>query len=212
MLKPDTPEETYLESTHRKFQIWEEYVHKFFLGYQLGIDLPNEKSGFVPTVDYYDFLYGKKRWNGSMIRSLGIGQGEVLATPLQLANLAAIFANRGFFITPHLNKNIVVTKYDLDIDKKNLELIRQGMRACITEGNGKRAAVPKIEVCGKSGTAQNSTMKDHSVFVAFAPKENPKIALTVFIEKAGWGAVEAAMMCSDFFNFYFWGIEKDSQN
>ena len=212
MLKPDTPEETYFQSAHRKFRIWNEYVHKFFFGYQLGVDLPDEKAGFVPTSGYYDFLYGKKKWNGSMVRSLGIGQGEILATPLQLANLAAIFANRGYFITPHLNKNTIVTQYDLDIDKKNLEIIRRGMRACITEGNGKRAAVPGIEVCGKSGTAQNIAMKDHSAFVAFAPKENPKIAIAVYLEKAGWGAVEAATTCSDLLNFYFNGVEKDFQN
>lgn len=209
MLKPDTVYETSFESAHKKLPTWNKYVHKFFLGYQLGIDLPEEKAGFIPTKKYYDCLYGKEKWNGSMIRSLGIGQGEILATPLQLANLAVIFANKGFFITPHLNRNIIVTRYDLDISKKNLNIIRQGMRNCITTGNGKRAAVEGIEVCGKSGTAQNHTAKDHSAFIAFAPKENPTIAIAVYLEKAGWGAVEAAMMCSDMLNFYFRGEKQN---
>ena len=208
MLKPDTPDISYFKSTHKKFHLWTEYVSKFSLGCPLGIDLPNEKSGFVPTENYYDSLYGRKRWNGSMVRSLGIGQGEILVTPLQMANIAAIFANRGFFITPHLNKKTIVTQCVLNVNKKNLEIIRQGMRRCITDGNGKKAAVEGVEVCGKSGTAQNSSLKDHSAFVVFAPMKNPKIAIAVYLEKAGWGAVEAAMMCSDLLNFYFHSIEK----
>ncbi len=209
MLKPDTTDKNYFKSTHRKFHLWNEYVHKFFLGSQLGIDLPNEKSGFVPTKNYYDSLYGKKKWNASMIRSLSIGQGEILATPLHMANIAAIFANKGFFITPHLNKTTIVTRCDLDINKKNMEIIREGMRKCITEGNGKNADVKGITVCGKSGTAQNSSLKDHSAFVAFAPMDHPKIAVAVYLEKAGWGAVEAAMMCGNILNFYFYGTEKN---
>lgn len=211
MLKPDAQDRNYFKSTHEKFHLWNEYVHKFFLGSQLGIDLPNEKSGFVPTQRYYDSLYGKKKWNGSMVRSLSIGQGEVLTTPLQMANIAAIFANRGFFITPHLNKKTIVARYDLDVNKKNLEIIRRGMRKCITEGNGKKAAVEGVAVCGKSGTAQNNSSLDHSAFVAFAPMEHPKIAVAVYLEKAGWGAVEAAMMCSNLLNFYFYEVEKNQK-
>lgn len=211
MLKPDYPEESYYYSSHRKFKLWNEYVHKFFLGYQLGVDLPEEKAGFIPTKRYYDSLYGHKQWNGSMIRSLGIGQGELLTTPLQMANYTAIFANKGFFITPHLKKDGLVTRYDLDMDKKNFEIICSGMSKCITEGNGKRAAVQDVEICGKSGTAQNSSKKDHSAFVAFAPRKQPTIAIAIYLEKAGWGAVEAATMCSDVLNFYFTGNKKEIQ-
>ncbi len=213
MLKSDNPELSYFESTREKYPLWRNYIHKFLLFSLLGVDLPNERAGVVPTVKFYDRLYGKKRWHSSMIRSLSIGQGEIAVTPLQLANLAAIFANKGYCITPHINKNApILQRYDLDVNKKNMDLICQGMRACLKRGNGWRANVEGIEVCGKTGTAQNHNQADHSVFVAFAPMDKPEIAVAIYLEHAGWGAVAAASMCSQFLTFYFSEIAPKIRN
>lgn len=175
-------------------QKWTRYVKGFGLGAPLGIDLPYEKGGYVPDTHLYDTQYGVGRWQHSTIRSLDIGQGEILITPLQMANLAAIMANRGFYYQPHLSttQDTDVQKYVVDIDEAHFTLIVHAMRAVVTNGSGGRAQVKGITVCGKTGTVENLHGKDHAVFMGFAPLENPQIAIAVYVENAGWGGRAAA--------------------
>ncbi|MGY6560133.1 MAG: penicillin-binding protein 2 [Nitritalea sp.] len=185
--------------------IWREAAMKFGLGQTLGIDLYNEKGGQIPTSGYYDKVYGEARWRYSTIYSLSIGQGEILVTPLQMANLAAIFANKGYFYTPHLVKAVdgdpeaipaqFREKRFVGIDEKHFDLVQDAMAAAIY-GTAGRAAIPDIEIAGKTGTAQNRQGEDHSVFIAFAPKDDPKIAIAVYVENAGWGGRAAASTAS----------------
>ncbi len=184
--------------------IMRSHLHDFGLGRPLGIDLPGEKSGFVPTPDYYDGLYRNAgaNWRSTYIMSIGIGQGELDLTTVQMANLACILANRGYFITPHLIKGFSDDKLSLKsefkvqrhvrIDKEHFEPVIEGMRWTILYGTGSRANTAGISICGKTGTSQNPHGDDHSVFYAFAPKDDPKIALAVYVENAGFGGDIAA--------------------
>lgn len=177
-----------------------EYLQKFGLGSPLNVDIPNEKKGNIPTSDYYDFLYPKKdgSWKSPTIMSIGIGQGEIQMTTLQMANLAAIMANRGYYYNPHLIKKFsdenfqlreeYTVRQDVPVDAVYFEPVINGMQQAVQFGTGRSAAIKGIEVCGKTGTSQNPHGKDHSVFFAFAPKENPKIAIAVYVEKGGWGS------------------------
>jgi penicillin-binding protein 2 len=184
---------------------WREYVLKFGLGSTLGIDLKNEKGGSIPSSVLYDKIYGEGRWKYSTIYSLSIGQGEMLVTPLQMANLAAIFANKGYYYPPHLIKAIdgdpnkipeeFRTKKNVGVDAHHFDLIQDAMAEAIY-GTAARAAIPDITIAGKTGTAQNPQGEDHSVFIAFAPKENPQIAIAVYVENAGWGGRAAASTAS----------------
>ena len=184
---------------------WRESVLKFGLGGNLGVDMTNEKGGSIPSSKLYDRVYGEGRWKYSTIYSLSIGQGEMLVTPLQMANLAAIFANKGFYYTPHLIKEIdgdatlIPGKYqiknDVGIDAKHFDLIQDAMAEAIY-GTAARAVMKDLVIAGKTGTAQNSHGEDHSVFIAFAPKDNPKIAIAVYVENAGWGGRAAASTAS----------------
>ena len=184
---------------------WREAVMKFGLGAPLGIDLFNEKGGDVPSSRLYDRIYGPGRWRYSTIFSLSIGQGELLVTPLQMANLAAIFANKGYYYTPHLIKaidgdpNKIPLKYrvknEVGVDAHHFDMIQDAMAEAIY-GTAARAAIRDITVAGKTGTAQNPQGEDHSVFIAFAPKEDPKIAIAVYVENAGWGGRAAASTAS----------------
>lgn len=148
----------------------------------------------IPNAKYYDKAY-RGSWNGLTIISISIGQGEVTATPLQIANLGATIANRGYFVTPHVVKSIegesIDTLYSKKrytmVDKSHYEEVVQGMRMAVLGGTCRVANLPDIEVCGKTGTAQNHG-KDHSAFMGFAPMENPKIAIAVYVENGGWGA------------------------
>jgi penicillin-binding protein 2 len=163
-------------------------------GYALGVDLPGEKRGMIPNAAFYDKAY-KESWNALTVISISIGQGEVTATPLQIANLAATVANRGHYYVPHVVK--AIQHADIDsmyrtphytmVDKKWYEYAVQGMRAAVTGGTCKAANIPGIEVCGKTGTAQNRG-KDHSAFMGFAPMNDPKIAVAVYVENGGYGA------------------------
>ena len=180
---------------------WRNYVVRFGLGTTLDIDLPNPKSGYVPTVEYYDRVYGQNRWKFSNIYSLCIGQGETLVTPLQMANLGAILANKGYFYTPHIIKSIdengepdsrFMVKNEVGIDSANFNPVINGMQEVVRSGSGRRAYMPNIAVCGKTSTVENPHGEDHSGFMGFAPKENPKIAIAVYVENAGWGARAAA--------------------
>lgn len=187
------------------FTDWRKRVTLFGLGSKLNIDLPNEYPGYVPTPEFYDKGYGKNRWRSSTIISLAIGQGELGATPLQLANLECTIANRGFYYTPHLIKGIgenkVIkdefhVKHDVGISPEFFNPVIDGMQQVVESGTAANARIPGIIMCGKTGTVQNSRGKNHSVFVAFAPRDNPKIAIAVIVENAGYGSVWAAPIAS----------------
>jgi penicillin-binding protein 2 len=187
--------------------IWAKQVQKFGLGQTLETDLPGIKSGVVPGVNFYNRWYGEGRWAFSTIYSLSIGQGEVTVIPLQMANLAVIMANRGYYYTPHFIKQIdkqnqiprkYTTKNLVGIDQKYFTPIVDGMERVVNESGGtaRRARLKNIVVCGKTGTAQNPHGEDHSIFIAFAPKDNPKIAIAVYVENAGFGGTWAAPIAS----------------
>lgn len=175
---------------------WKNYMVEMGYGYRLGIDLPSESRGFIPNADYYSSSFRGANWRANSVISIAIGQGEVLATPLQIANLCATIANRGHYITPHVVKEVEDTvidskykeKHRPNIKKAYYEMIAEGMRMAVTGGTCRGASMPDIEVCGKTGTAQNPHGKDHSAFMGFAPYHNPKIAICVYVENAGFGA------------------------
>ena len=178
-----------------------QHLVDFGLGQRLGIDLPQEKSGSIPQPEFYDELYGKNIWRSTYIMSLGIGQGELELTTLQMANLAAIIGNRGYFYTPHFIKRFVselrvipddfATQHEVHIDKEYFDPVIEGMAMAVTQGTATSAYLPNLEVCGKTGTSQNPHGKDHSVFFGFAPRENPQIAVAVYVENGGWGSTYA---------------------
>lgn len=187
-------------SPKKALTVWKDYMVSQGFGYKLGTDLPGEIRGFIPNASTYDKVY-RGSWNGLTIISIAIGQGEILATPLQIANLGATIANRGYFITPHVVKEIQDNELDslyrtrryTSIDRKYYEDIVEGMRAAVTGSTGSATCrmvgtiLPGVEACGKTGTAQNRG-KDHSVFMGFAPMDNPKIAIAVYVENGGFGA------------------------
>lgn len=178
------------------FEIWKNYLVDMGYGYRLGVDLPGESRGFIPNDRFYDRFYSRGHWSANTIISVSIGQGEILATPLQIANLSATIANRGYFITPHVVKEIADTvlpeeylrRREPPIEQRHYQAVAEGMRMAVTGGTCRRAAIPGIEVCGKTGTAQNPHGKDHSAFMGFAPYMDPKIAVAVYVENGGWGA------------------------
>ena len=181
-------------SVQNAMATWRDYMVSMGFGYPLGVDLPGEKRGMIPNDKYYDKNY-RGSWNGLTIISIAIGQGEVTATPLQIANLGATIANRGYFITPHVVKEIedgemesqFSEKRYTKVRKEHYETVVQGMRAAVTGGTCRAANIPGLDVCGKTGTAQNRG-KDHSAFMGFAPMDNPQIAVAVYVENGGWGA------------------------
>jgi penicillin-binding protein 2 len=193
-------------------KVWDGYMYAFGLGHKLGIDVPSEKPGRIPTPRTYNNIYGEKHWNFCTFRSVSIGQGEVDVTPLQIANEMAYLANKGWYKTPHMidsieggdtygmlnafkEKHTAVT-----IPDSIFEAVHDGMQGVMETGTGQYAKVPGIIVCGKTGTVENSyhgvKQKDHALFAAFAPRENPKIAIAVICENAGFGASSAAPIAS----------------
>ena len=183
---------------------WHDMVSQFGVGKPLGIDLPSEKSGLLPGPDYYNRLYKAGSWKFSTIRSLSIGQGELLMNPIQMANLGAIIANRGFYYIPHITKGIGSSGYldpkykqkiDVGIDNEHFDPIIDGMEKAPAR-TAWRVPMKDITICGKTGTAENPHGKDHSVFMAFAPKEAPQIAISVFVENATWGGTAAGPIAS----------------
>lgn len=174
---------------------WKDHMVAMGFGYRLGIDLPGEARGFIPNEGTYNKVYGKS-WNGLTIISISIGQGEVTLTPLQIANLGATIANRGYYIAPHVVKEVQGEELDslyrfpkrTMVDRVHYETVVQGMREAVLNGTCRAANLPDIEVCGKTGTAQNRG-KDHSAFMGFAPMNDPKIAVAVYVENGGFGAV-----------------------
>ena len=173
---------------------WKDYMVSMGFGYKLNVDLPGEKRGMIPNADFYDRHLGRT-WNPLSVISISIGQGEVTLTPLQIANLGATIANRGYYITPHIVKEVqgepldttYTTKHYTKVSRRNYEYVVEGMRRAVTGGTCHTANNPWYEVCGKTGTAQNRG-NDHSVFMGFAPKDNPQIAVAVYVENGGWGA------------------------
>ena len=185
---------------------WSKHIMSFGFGKPLGIDLPNEKAGNIPTPAYYDRAYNNRPWKFSNIYSLAIGEGENLVVPLQMANFAATVANRGYYYTPHIVKAIGKTgqplprfteKHITTINPENFLIAVDAMQQVVDGGTAQyRAKLKNIIVCGKTGTVQNDPLPDHAVFICFAPRENPKIAISVYVEDAGQGGRAAASIAS----------------
>lgn len=201
---------------------WQKHVMSFGLGKPLELDLPDMKGGRVPGVKYYDKIYGSGRWAFSTIYSLSIGQGEVELIPLQMANLSATIANRGFYFTPHLVRSVktktgntpekYLEKHFTTVDSSHFNIIIEGMRRVVQESGGtaRQARIDSIIVCGKTGTVETTSGRDHSVFMAFAPMENPKIAISVYTENAGFGGAVSAPIASLIMEKYLTGSIKDT--
>ena len=197
------------ESIQDAFDVWRDYVSSFGFGHKLGSDFPAELGGNIPTSNYYNKVYGKKGWKFTTIISLSIGQGEIGVTPLQIANLCATVANRGYYYIPHIIKDSPGIEIDPKykervypkVDSSYFKLAVQGMYMAVNGGGSAggtafAAAIPGKDVCGKTGTAQNPRGADNSVFICFAPKDNPKIAVAAYIENAGFGATWACPIAS----------------
>jgi len=198
------------ESPAEGIDSWSNHLKSFGLGDYLGYDLPIGKTGFIPESGYYDRLYGENRWGASTIISNSIGQGEVLTTPIQMANIVSAIANRGFYIQPHFVKKIEnnqvksFEKRYTSINKENFDIVIDGMFDVVEKGTARIAKVNNLKIAGKTGTIENFTiinnerkqLTDHSTFIAFAPVENPKIAISVFIENGYWGSRWAAPIAS----------------
>lgn len=202
---------------------WRTHLEKFGLGNYLGYDLPIGKRGFIPSSSYYDRWYSKGSWGPTTVISNAIGQGEILTTPIQMANFTAAIANRGFYVKPHFTipkdqaiKDSLYTKNYTLIEARHFETVIEGMHQVVERGTARIVKIPGIEVCGKTGTAENfirlngekTQLTDHSIFVAFAPKENPKIALAVFVENGYWGGRWAAPIASLMIEKYLKGKVK----
>ena len=174
--------------------VWRDYMVSMGFGYKLGIDLPGEKRGMIPNAEYYDRNY-RGSWNGLTIVSISIGQGEVTLTPLQIANLGATIANRGYYYTPHVVRKVQDMPLDTAFthrhftkaNRRSYDYVVAGMRSSAMKGTCRALSRLPFEACGKTGTAQNHG-RDHSVFMGFAPMNNPKIAIAVYVENGGWGA------------------------
>jgi len=183
-----------------------DHLHSWGLGARLGVDIPNEASGHVPTAAYYNKKHGKGMWKFSTAVSVGIGQGELLITPLQMANMTAIIANRGYYYIPHFAKEFegdttgildrFKERHYTKVHPIHFEHVVNGMARVVTAGTGARSKIPDITMCGKTGTVENNKGKDHSTFIAFAPKDNPKIAIAVYVENGGYGSTYAAPISS----------------
>ena len=196
-------------STAGGLNMWRGYLSEFGFGSRLGIDFANELAGFVPRPEFYDNIYGERRWRALTILSMAIGQGELGTTPLQMANMATIIANRGFYHTPHIVKSIdndtsavdpaYRHKHEVSVDSSHFEVIIEGMKGVVNGGRSATAtwvAIKDIVMCGKTGTAENPHGPDHSIFVAFAPEKNPEIAIAVYVENTGFGSTYAAPVAS----------------
>jgi penicillin-binding protein 2 len=196
-----------------------EVARLFGLGKRTGVDLPSEAAGIIPDHSYFDRRFGKRKWTKGHLLNYSIGQGEVLATPMQVCLMTAIFANGGKSIHPHVVRQIVdfdgrsATNYRWDavalpmIDQTILQAIRRAMEGVVAgeRGTGRAAAISGIKVAGKTGTSQNPHGEDHALFVAYAPADDPEIALTVIMENAGHGGAMAAPVAREILMYYFYG-------
>ncbi len=217
MMDQNLAEENIFKRSAMNLRIWNEMVGKFGIGQKLGIDLPSEIKGLLPDVAFYDKVYkGELSWKFSNIYSMGIGEGELIVTPIKMANVAAIIANRGFYITPHIIKGIgqvgripkdySIRKY-VGIDRKHFEVVVDGLAKAAAPGGTVSgvAIMPELEMCGKTGTSQNRVGKDHAIFICFAPRNNPKIAIAVFVENGGFGGTASAPVASMMIEQYLKG-------
>ena len=193
-------------------QGWKTDMAQFQLGTNTHVNLPNSVDGYIPGPERYDRMYGKNRWRSASILSLSLGQGEIGMTPLQMAHTMAIIANRGFYYYPHVVKPAVGDKNSLylkrqrtGIDQRHFSPIVDGMERVVTTGTAPLRNVARMDICGKTGTAQNPHGRDHSLFAAFAPKTDPRIAIAVIIENAGWGYKYAAPIASLIIEKYLFG-------
>ena len=206
------------KTTEDAFDAWREKVLSFGFGRKLGSDFPSELGGNIPTSDFYNKVYGQGRWRFQTIISLSIGQGEIGATPLQIANLAATMANRGYYYIPHIVKDSKGVEIDPKykerqytlVDTTHFQTAVEGMYMAVNGGGSAggtafSARIPGLDVCGKTGTAQNPHGKDNSVFICFAPKDNPKIAVAAYVENAGFGATWALPVASLMLEKYLTG-------
>ena len=188
---------------------WNESLRRFGLGHRFtDTDLYEQARGYVPDTSFYDRSYLKKTaWRSMTIRSLAIGQGEILITPLQLANATAAIANEGYYITPHINKADSMKQriHDVEIDKKYFKIVKEGLARVTEFGTGRHSKIEGVEVCGKTGTVENNHGKDHSLYIGFAPKDDPKIAIAVVVENAGFGSTWAAPIASLLIEQYITG-------
>ena len=193
------------QNTEIAYNTWYNHIASFGVGQWMNNDFTSGKKGLLPKTDFYDNIYGKTHWNASTVLSLSIGQGELLLTPIQMANITAIIANRGYYFTPHIVKQIgeenirdeqFIKKKYTTIDPIHFGSIINGMQMVLEDedGTAKNCSVEDLDICGKTGTAQNTSGngEDHSIFIAFAPKDNPKIAIAVYVENGGWGSTWAA--------------------
>ena len=201
---------TKYQSRDEAMSTWRDYMVSMGFGYKLGIDLPGEKRGLIPNAEFYSKAY-REHWNALTIISISIGQGEVQLTPLQIANQAATIANRGHYFIPHVVREIeglpqdtiYMEPHQTMVNPRYYEYIVRGMRQAVTEGTCKGANIPGIAICGKTGTIQNSRGADHSAFMGFAPMNNPKIAIAVYVEHGGFGAESAVPVAAKLFESYF---------
>ena len=196
------------EDFKHRYELWRDAVMSFGLGQRFtDTDLNEQSAGSIPSVRQFDRAYGKTGWKAITIRSLSIGQGEILVTPLQLANQAATIANEGYFISPHLNKNdsLLTHMHQLDIEKQHFEVVKEGMRRVMIYGTGRHFAVDSLHMAGKTGTVQNPHGRDHAIFIGFAPAEDPQIAVAVVVENAGFGATWACPIASMMIEQYLTG-------
>ncbi len=194
-----------------RYELWRDAVMSFGLGQKFtDSDLSEQSSGSIPSTKLFDKFYGKTGWKAITIRSLSIGQGEILVTPLQLANQAATIANEGYFITPHLNKNdsMLTHVHQLDIDQRHFEVVKEGMGRVMVFGTGRHHAIDSLHMAGKTGTVQNPHGRDHAIFIGFAPIEDPQIAVAVVVENAGFGATWACPIATMMMEQYLTGEVK----
>ena len=201
------------------FENWTEYSRMFGFGKKTGIDLPGERSGILPSVEYFNERYGRDKWTKGYLISLAIGQCELGTTPVQLAAYTAAIANNGTWYQPHLVRGYRDTgtgryvpinheERRLQLSGKNIAYIKDAMRGVVLHGTGTQANIPDIPVAGKTGTAQNPHGKDHAWFIAFAPADNPKIAIAVLVENSGFGGAISAPIARELIRYYVRGDQK----
>ena len=187
---------------------WREVMASFGLGERFThTDIREQAKGYLPTTEFYNKIYGLKGWKAITIRSLSIGQGEILVTPLQLANQVAAIANKGYYITPHFNRNDSMKSniYTTLVDSAYFDVVHRGMARVMSDGTGRWYNIPELQMCGKTGTVQNPHGEDHALFIGFAPMDNPQIAVAVAVENAGFGATWACPMATLIIEQYLTG-------
>ncbi len=201
------------------FNIWRDYMVNQGFGYQLGVDLPSEKRGFIPNSKFYSNIFNTERWHAHNIISISIGQGEILTTPLQLANFSATIANRGYYYTPHIVSSIGGSelkpeyrkRHYTGINREYYEVTVDGMADAVTRGTARGIFIePLVEVCGKTGTAENPHGDSHSLFMGFAPKDDPQVAIAVIVENGRYGATNAVPIARLMLQKFFGGEIPDS--